>query len=217
MNRAQRNAFLMRHWIGITGLLVIYVLLTVVRSFRDDFGVEIWRDLGVAEKPEVFATSEFWVAIGVTLINGLVILIYSNRAAFLASIGLLLLGFAVIIGSIVGQANGQLSPMMFMVLLGMGMYIPYVAFHTTMFERLIAAFRETGTIGYLMYLADAVGYLGYVGVMIFRNTTSGEYNFLSLLIWLSVAVTVISSAASLFLFVYFRATMPTDEVNNAAD
>ena len=91
----------------------------------------------------------------------------------------------------------------FMVLLGLGMYIPYVAFHTTVFERMIAAFRETGTIGYLMYLADAIGYLGYVSVMIFRNTTSGELDFLNLLIWISVAVAVISLILTLFLNFYY--------------
>ena len=56
----------------------------------------------------------------------------------------------------------------FMVLLGLGLYLPYVAVHTTVFERLIAMTRDQGNIGFLMYLADACGYLGYVGVMTFR-------------------------------------------------
>lgn len=208
MDHTARRAFLRRHFVGLVGLLVIYVLLTIGRSIRDDFAVEIWRDLGVDGKPSVFATSEFWVMVGVVVINGLVMLIRDNRAAFLASIGLLCLGFGIVIASIVGQTNGLLSPMAFMIMLGLGMYIPYVAFHTSLFERLIAAFRETGTIGYLMYLADAIGYLGYVGVMVFRNTVSGEVDFLNLLIRASVVIAVVCTTVAVFLACYFYRTLP---------
>ena len=143
------------------------------------FGV----NLAVAGKPEVFAKSEFWVMVGVVTINGLAIMIRDNRKAMLASIGMLCFGFLIVLGSIAAQRTGVVTPMFFMVTLGLGLYVPYVAFHTTVFERLIAAFRESGTLGYLMCLADAVGYLVYVAMMIFRNSTSGEVDFLSLLVW----------------------------------
>jgi hypothetical protein len=41
-----------------------------------------------------------------------------------------------------------------------------MAVHTTLFERLLATTRDKGNIGFLMYLVDAFGYLGYVGVII---------------------------------------------------
>ena len=213
MDRAERRAFFRRHAIGLVGLIAVYVLLTIVRSIRDDFAVEIWQELGVENEPEVFARSELWVMLGVVVVNGFAILIRNNRVAFLASIGLLGIGFAVILAAVMGQRWGNLSPMAFMVLLGLGMYVPYVAFHTTVFERMIAAFRETGTIGYLMYLADAIGYLGYVGVMIYRNTASERMNFLGLLIWVSLAVAVISTALTLFLSVYFNKNLPDKRMN----
>ena len=213
MDRAERRAFFRRHAIGLVGLIAVYVLLTIVRSIRDDFAVEIWQELGVENEPEVFARSELWVMLGVVVVNGFAILIRNNRVAFLASIGLLGIGFAVILAAVMGQRWGNLSPMAFMVLLGLGMYVPYVAFHTTVFERMIAAFRETGTIGYLMYLADAIGYLGYVGVMIYRNTASERMNFLGLLIWVSLAVAVISTALTLFLSFYFNKNLPDKSMN----
>ncbi len=208
MNTAQRRAFFQRHWVGLVGLLTIYVLLTIVRSIRDDFAVEVWQDLGVYNEPDVFARSEFWVMIGVVVVNGLTILIRNNRAAFLSSIALLGIGFAFVLGSIAGQESGLLGPMSFMVILGFGMYVPYVAFHTTVFERMIAAFREIGTIGYLMYLADAIGYLGYVGVMIFRNTTTGQVDFLNLLIWTSAIVSLLSLLITVFLIVHYYLVVP---------
>ncbi len=212
MNKHDRRAFFRRHAVGLTGLIVIYVLLTIVRSIRDDFAVEVWQEMGVDDEPDVFARSEFGVMIGVVVINGLAILIRNNRVAFLSTIGLLAVGFAIVLGSVIGQRSGSLSPMAFMVLLGLGMYIPYVAFHTTVFERMIAAFREIGTIGYLMYLADAVGYLGYVSVMIFRNVSSGQMNFLGLLTWTSWSVAVVSTSLTVLLGIYFYRRIPADPV-----
>lgn len=215
MNRTARRAFFGRHAIGLTGLLLIFTLLTIGRSIRDDFAIEIWRDLGVDDEPDVFATSEFWVMFGVVLINGLVILVRDNRAAFLSSIGLLCFGFAVVLVALAGQSMGNLTPMAFMILLGVGMYIPYVAFHTTVFERMIAAFRETGTIGYLMYLADAIGYLGYVGVMLFGNLVTEKLDFLGLLTGVSLTISIVSLTVTFLLGGYYwnRIPRPADRLD----
>ena len=204
MNREARFSLFKRHRVGLIALLSIYIMLTVVRSIRDDFAVEIWQELGVSDEPEVFTRSEFWVMVCVILTNGLAFKIKNNQVAFISTLSLLCVGFIIVLGSVFGQQSGQLSPMMFMVLLGLGMYIPYVAFHTTLFERMLAAFRETGTIGYLMYLADAFGYLGYVAVMIFRNTASDEDGFLDLVNWVSVAISIVSTLIAVGLVVYYR-------------
>jgi hypothetical protein len=210
MNLDQRWGFFNRHAVGLVGLLLIYVLLTMVRSIRDDFAVEIWQELGVDDQPAVFARSEFYVMLGVIVINGLTFVIKNNRLAFLSSIGLLAIGFLIVLGSVVGQRTGELSAMSFMVLLGLGMYIPYVAFHTTVFERMVAAFREVGTIGFLVCLADALGYLAYVVVMIFRNTASGEIEFLDLLIWTSIIVALTSTVITALLGLHYYRRVPHD-------
>lgn len=211
MNSAERQAFFRRHAPGLCGLLLIYVLMTVVRSLRDDFAVEIWQEMGVSDTPSIFARSEFFVMLGVVATNGLAILIRDNRRALLTSLGLCMMGFLIVLAAVGGHLARVISPLHFMVLLGLGLYIPYVAFHTTVFERTIAAFRETGTIGYLMCLADAVGYLGYVGVMVYRNVAGEGANYLPLLLWTSVSIAVVSIAVSVLLFVYFGRTTPNDD------
>ncbi|GAB5514005.1 DUF5690 family protein [Rhodopirellula baltica] len=208
MNGEQRRAFWRRHALGLTGLLSIYVLLTLIRSLRDDFAIEIWSELGVENEPTVFARSEFWVMIGVVIVSGLTSLIRNNRIAFLSSIALLTTGFAIVVAAVAGQTYGRLSPMTFMVLLGFGMYIPYVAFHTTVFERMIAALRETGTMGYLMYLADALGYLGYVGVMLYRNSVTSDRNFLTLMNRTSVVVAALASLIAILLCIHYTNKIP---------
>jgi hypothetical protein len=72
-----------------------------------------------------------------------------------------------------------------MVLHGIGLYLPYIAVHTTIFERLIALTRDRGNVGYLMYLADSFGYLGYVAVLLARNALGPAEDFLAFFLTLS--------------------------------
>ena len=213
MNRQDRASFFKKHAVGLSGLLTVFILLTIVRGIRDDFAVEIWRDMGVGDEPTVFAESEFWVMLGVIAVTGLTSLIKENRFAFLTSIALLLFGFIIVLLTVWGFQADFLSPMVFMVMLGFGLYVPYVVIHTTVFERLIATFGEAATIGYLMCLADAAGYLGYVAVMLFRNMVSGQVDFLNLLIVSSTGIALFSSAISILLLVYYPirlAKLPND-------
>lgn len=62
-------------------------------------------------------------------------------------------------------AGGPVAPGAFVVLVGLGVYLPHVAVHVSLFERLIARSRDRGTSAYLLQLADSFGYLGYAGVL----------------------------------------------------
>jgi hypothetical protein len=116
----------------------------------------------------------------------------------------------VVLASLAGHAQGWLNPFAFMVLVGLGMYIPYVAFHTTIFERFIAAFREPGNIGYLMYLADAAGYLGYVAVLLLRDFGNIKVDFLTLFINSSTLIAIVSFAITIILVAYYSRRLPKD-------
>ena len=210
MRHAERRAFFGRHLVGLCCLLGIYTLLTILRSLRDDFAVEIWRDLGYTKQPAIFTQSELAVMFGVVLINGSATFILSNRRAFLTSLLLLSWGFLLVLLCLLGHWQGWFPPFVFMVMIGLGTYVPYVAFHTTVFERLIAAFRESGNIGYLMYLADAVGYLGYVGVMALRNLVSPETQFLELFLMTALVIAGLSLLITLILMRHYLRYLPQE-------
>lgn len=209
MDRRARWQMFRRHAFGLTGLVAIYVLLTVIRSIRDDFAVEIWSDLGYPDEPSVFAYSEMAVMFGVVAINGSAVFVRNNRLAFLGSFGLIAGGFMLVLFTLWGQSVGMLAPFAFMVLIGLGAYVPYVAFHTTVFERLIAVFHERGNIGYLMYLADATGYLAYVGIMIAKNFLSEELNFLTLFLSCTFWLSIVALALSVALLMHYARRVPT--------
>ena len=139
---------------------------------------------------------------------------FSDGNLTLLIIGMLILGFGIVLLSVWGYQANLFSPMVFMVTLGLGLYVPYVALHTTVFERPIASFGEVATIGYLMCLADAVGYLGYVSVMVFRNTTSGEVNFLKLMVWSATFIAFVASSIAIILLVYYRIRFRQHPIQN---
>lgn len=217
MSREDRRRLLSRYGLGLLPLIVVYLLVTVVRSVRADFAPEIWTGLGSPAVPATFTRTEMWVALGVLIVNGASVLIRDNRRAFFASLGVCGLGIALLSVSLAARAAGRLGADHFMILIGLGLYLPYVAFHTTIFERLLAMTRDRGNLGFLMYLADAIGYLGYVAVMLSRNLSAVSDGVLSLLItagWLTVSLSTLCLIASACYFLKVRtgtAAIPAEQ------
>lgn len=203
MTGAERRALFWKYAPGLTLLIGVYLLLTILRSVRADFAPELWRGLGFAGQPAIFTRSELFVMFGVVMANGLAVLIRNNRRAFFAALGISLLGFALAGIALLGLQNNWLDGFAFMVLIGLGLYLPYVAVHTTVFERLLALTGDKGNIGFLMYLADSFGYLGYVAVMLGRNIVPTDRSFLEFFISLAEAVTIVAVVLLAGGWIYF--------------
>lgn len=178
MRREERLAFLRRYGAGLALITMAYLLVTVLRSLRADFAPEIWRGLQADVPPDIFGQSETVVAAAVLLLIGSTVLLRDNRRAFMAGLSLAMAGSLLIPAALLGLRAGLLSPFAFMVVHGLGLYLPYIVVHTTLFERLIAMTRDRGNIGYLMYLADAFGYLGYVLVLLGKSYLGPPQAFL---------------------------------------
>lgn len=201
MTGPQRRAFVAAYWPGLALLVAVYMALTVVRTIRDDFGVEIWADLGVREEPSIYATSETVVALVVVAFNALAIFIAHNVAAIRATTALMCGSFLLVGGSATMQAAGLATPFGFMVACGVGMYIPYVAFHTTIFERLIAASGKACNLGFLMYLADALGYLAYAVALAFAARFGNpDLAVFRWALWIAAGFSILALLAALLYF-----------------
>ncbi len=205
MTREDRRRLFMKYATGLTLLVGVYLLVTILRSIRADFAPEIWKGLGQAAQPSVFTRSEIYVMFGVIAINGLAVLIRDNRRAFFGAMAASATGFLLVGLALAGLKQGWLDGFRFMVFIGLGLYLPYVAVHTTIFERLIAMTGDRGNIGFLMYLADSFGYLGYVAVMLARGSARSEVVFLDFFVTLSWVVAGIALALLLGCWIYFAA------------
>ena len=92
MDRAHRIGFLKRFLVPLAMLFFAYIFLTAYRDFRDNYGIEIFTELGYGEKPGIFSISEICVAFGVLVPLALLFLIRNNFLGLLAAFSLMLFG-----------------------------------------------------------------------------------------------------------------------------
>lgn len=211
MTRAERRALFAKYAMGLSLLIGVYLLLTILRSVRADFAPEIWQGLGFTGQPTVFTRSELFVMFGVVVANGLAVLIRNNRRAFFTAISISLFGFVLAGVALLGWRRGWFDGFAFMVLIGLGLYLPYVAVHTTVFERLLAMTGDKGNLGFLMYLADAFGYLGYVAVMLGRNVVPTNQSFVEFFVWVAGSVTALAVLFLIGSWIYFMKSVRYSE------
>jgi len=169
MGREARSRFLARYGGGIALLVTAYVLTTAVRDFRDNFAAEIWAALGFGNAAAVFTESELPVAVLSLTVLGVIIAVRDNVRALLVIHGVVAAGLLLLGLSTLAYQAGLLSPLAWMILSGGGLYMGYVPFNAMLFDRLIAVSRTVGTAGFLIYIADAAGYVGSCALMIWRN------------------------------------------------
>lgn len=204
MTRTQRGEFIASYWSGIMMLVVVYTALTIIRTIRDDFGVELWRDMGISNTPAIFATSETIVALVVTMVSASAMWIGNNRTALRTTLAMMG-GMCAIVGiSGVLYSTRTISPLAFMVICGVGLYFPYVAFHTTVFERLIAVSQRACNLGFLMYFADSIGYLGYAMVILCRSLLQPPATILPFYLTVLTSVSLTSVVLLIAAVIYFE-------------
>ncbi|PTS87874.1 MULTISPECIES: DUF5690 family protein [unclassified Caulobacter] len=208
MNRDQRRAFLAAYAPGVVLLVMAYVLLTAFRDFRDNFAAEIWSALGFGEASGVFTASEFPVAVIALAVMAAVMLVRDNLRALLVMHGVILAGFLILgLSTLAFQAH-LLSPLVWMIMTGAGLYMAYTPFNAMLFDRMIAFSGRIGTAGFLIYLADASGYLGSVALLLWRNFAMVRLDWLAFFTASAYATSVVGVACTLLAGIYFLRRKP---------
>src|SRR5262249_37156047 len=88
-----------------------------------------------------------------------------------------------------------------------GLYLGYVPYNCFYFERLLAAYKVPGNVGFVIYIADAFGYLGTVVVLLVKETIHIKYNwvdFFTLLFYTAAAfgIVLVLWGSALFAKIY---------------
>lgn len=168
MDAAERKSFLQRFLPGVILTLIIYVLLTIMRDVRDSFEVEIWNSMGIKDNT-IYTKIDTIISVIVLIAMSLLILIKQNLKAFRLIHVMIISGCILIgIGTVLFTFN-LISPMVWMTLAGLGLYLGYVPYNAVFFERLLASFHYKGNVGFLIYVADSMGYLGSVSVLLVKE------------------------------------------------
>lgn len=178
MGAAARASFLAEYGIGIALLVSAYILATALRDFRDNFAAELWSSLGYGDAAAVFTASELPVAVLALVALGLIMVVRDNTRALMVIHAVIVAGLVLLGGSTLAFQAGWLGPMSWMILSGAGLYIAYTPFNAMLFDRMIAVSGRIGTAGFLIYVADAAGYLGSCALLVWRNFGLMRLNWL---------------------------------------
>ena len=203
MDSAERRAFVRNFGPGLVLLIASYVLLSAFRDFRDNFGPEILKDAGV-QNPGIFAKTETLVAVGILIVMALLQRVTDNFRAFTLLNGLMLAGGALVGLSTYAYSTGMLSAGNWFLLTGLGLYMAYVPCNGLYFERFIAAFRYVSTVGFIVTLADWYGYLGSVGVLLYKNFGQASISYRDFFMYGAYIMSVTYGVLVIASFVYFR-------------
>lgn len=203
MGKRARRAFFIAHAPGLVALVALYVVLTAYRDFRDNFAREIWDALGFAGTPAILTTAELPVALGSLVAVGAIVLVRNNRRALLYLHALMFAG-AVLIGvSTLAFDAGLIPPAAWMIAVGLGLYVGYVPFNSVLFDRMIAALGSVATAGFLIYVADAFGYLGSVALLLWRSFGEPDLSWLDFFRAMSYVTALVTGVLYVVSAVYF--------------
>lgn len=203
MSRRERNQFVKRFLPGLALLVFTYILLTIARDYRSNFAAAIWKETGHGQSAAVFIYSELPATIVVLLITGSLFLIRNNLHAFLINHILIIAGLILAALTTALYTSGLLGTLAWMMLSGAGLYVAYVPFNGMLFERMIAVFRCAGNAGFIIYIADAFGYLGSDAVLLYKSFAAGASSwsgFLVQLIYITACIGTIAIALAAFYF-----------------
>ncbi|WP_206512890.1 DUF5690 family protein [Flagellimonas beolgyonensis] len=217
MTKADRTALVKQFFFPLLLVILFYTFLTAFRDFRDNFARELWDSIGYRGDVSVFSSSEIIIAIVVLVIIGSIFYIKDSFKALLTYHWLLLLGIVVLAVSTVLFQTGRLDPFVWMVATGFGLYICYVPFNCLFFDRFIAAFKVKGNSGFLIYIADAFGYVGSVLVLLYKNFGQAKVSWLNFFVYGTYAVALIGLVVTVALFFHFADRHRTEKLNKQLD
>jgi MFS family permease len=204
LGRKGRRKLLQTFSLPLVFLSIVYVSLTVVRDFRDNFAREIWDALGYENSSSIYTFSEIPIAITVLILLSSLIAIKNNQKAFVYYHYMIVLGLLAVGLSTFAFINHYMSPFYWMMLSGIGMYLCYIPFNGIFFDRMIAAFKIKGNVGFLIYFIDSIGYLGSIAVLLYKNFGTQSESWLNFYLKLNFVLVVIGVSSILFALFFFQ-------------
>lgn len=212
MDGKSRWQFFSRYALGLSCLVLSFMLLTGLRDFRDSFEAELWQGLGFGDEANIFAYAGMRVALIVATVLAAMMFVRSNTKAFLVNHLVILCGISLFGCSTWAFEMNLIDGKTWMIVLGAGIYIAYIPYNCFLFDRMIASLGVTANAGFLIYLADSAGYLGSVGILVYRTFMNEDLSWLEFFINASYVAAMLSAALVLISLVYFSAVLSKSQL-----
>lgn len=203
MGKEQRRNFLKIFGLALIPIITAYAMLTVLRDFTEDFANELWSETGYRNNADVFASTSTIVSLIVLAVIGGFFLIKNNWRAFKLNNVIIIGGFMLAAGATIAFHLHLISSVGWIITASAGLYLGYVPYNCFYFERMLAAYKIPGNVGFLIYIADAFGYLGTVVVLLVKEFVHIHYtwvDFFTGMFYISAALGILFVLWSSILF-----------------
>jgi len=195
--------------------VISYIMLTVMRDVRDNFEVEIWAGMGI-KTTSIYASIDSLISIIVLVILSLLILVKKNLFAFGIIHFLIIGGYLLVGGGTILFNLHIIGPVTWMTMAGLGLYLGYVPYNAVFFERLIAVFKYRSNVGFVVYVADAIAYLGSVSILLVKELNGGSISWLSFFNKGAMTVALVGSVSTVLSLLYFMQSATSKKTKAAA-
>lgn len=202
MDATMRKHFFSVFMPGIILTIIIYTMLTILRDVRDNFEIEIWQMLHL-QGAGIFAKVDGTIALIVLILIGCLIMVKNNLKAFKLIHYMIILGFLIAGISTYLFTRHWIGGLSWMLLVGLGLYMAYIPYNAIFFERMIATYRMKSNIGFVMYMADSVGYLGSFLILMNKEFLPNSVTWGAYFIQLVYLASIIGAILAIFSLVYF--------------
>lgn len=201
MDGRQRRQIFLRFAPLLIMLFAANLFVTVVRDIKEDFLVNI------VDTSQLSAWAFSGVDAVVTAIILLLFLAVSLIRSHLNVLCTLLVLVLVSMFALVYVAWNYdwlaLSPLAWLFVQSLGVYTAFLSFQTLFFERFVACYHIRGNVGFFIVTIDFIGYVGTVGVLVFKELFAGELDWLafynSMVVWLGLASCLLFAGSLLWL------------------
>ena len=214
MDGKKRISFVKHFLPGLALLMIAYFFLTAYRDFRDNYMVEILDGLGYPynDNQTIISRTETLVAFGVMVTMALLNTIKHNRAGLVGAFVVMTAGVLLLGGSTLLFDWGVISGFWWLTLTGFGSYLAYVPYGSLLFDRMMASTKVLGTAVFAIYVADAIGYTGSVGIQLYKDLAQGDMSrlgFFKAFTWFMTFLGTFCLISSCIYF--FRKSAPSDK------
>lgn len=200
MTNEERKYFILKFGSALIPVVIAYSVFTIVRDFCEDFANELWIETGYKNNAAIFTQTGTIISLVMLAIVGCFFLIKNNYKAFRIAHFLVIIGVSASIIITLLFNYHLVSAFVWMIIATAGLYLGYIPFNCMYFERMLAVYKIKGNVGFLMYIADAFGYLGTVLVLLIKEFIPIKYswiNFFSILFYVAGAIGILLVGFSL--------------------
>lgn len=206
---------LFRQYAPILTLLFIgNFMLLMLRDIKEDFLVNI---LDMSNQSSwMFARVDTIVTLVILAIFSLFIFCRSNIRALMSLMVLVVAGCMSMTYIAYHYETLHLSPVVWLFLISLSLYVAYLTFQTIFFDRFIACFCIKGNVGFFIAMIDFIGYLGTVSLLATKEFLNIDMNWFALFNHLACFVgavcTILFVIAGFLIFKRYRQRVKAKEI-----